>query len=74
MEEQTVECVFDALADTPAEAASMKVRAEFLAAVRAQIGAWGMPQEAAAKRLGITRPRLNICSGGSCESSRSTRL
>jgi predicted XRE-type DNA-binding protein len=59
MEAQTFESVFDALADTPAEAANMKVRAELLAALRTRIRAWGMHQEAAAKRLGITRPRLN---------------
>ena len=56
---QTFESVFDGLADTPAEAANMKVRAELLAALGARIGAWGVPQDAAAKRLGITRPRLN---------------
>lgn len=51
--------VFDALADTPAEAANMKARAELLSAVKARVSKWGLPQEAAAARLGITRPRLN---------------
>ena len=32
---------------------------ELLASLRERIGAWELPQEAAAKRLGITRPRLN---------------
>jgi predicted XRE-type DNA-binding protein len=50
METQTFDDVFDALSDTPAEAANMKARADLLA---------GLPQEAAAARLGITRPRLN---------------
>ncbi len=59
MESQTFEHVFDALADTPAEAANLKARSELMAAIAAQIDSWGLPQEAAAQRLGITRPRLN---------------
>jgi predicted XRE-type DNA-binding protein len=51
--------VFDALADSPAEAANLKLRAELLSAIGHQVRAWGLPQEVAAKRLGITRPRLN---------------
>jgi predicted XRE-type DNA-binding protein len=59
MESQTLDSVFDALADTPAEAANMKVRSELLSAVKAQVQSWEVSQEAAAQRLGITRPRLN---------------
>jgi predicted XRE-type DNA-binding protein len=59
MEIQTFDSVFDALADTPAEAANMKVRSELLAALKCRVEAWGLPQAAAAARLGITRPRLN---------------
>ena len=59
MEVQTFESVFDALADTPAEAANMKARSELLSALKSRIRTWDMPQEAAAARLGITRPRLN---------------
>ena len=59
MEEQTFDDVFDALADTPAEAANMKARADLLAALVARVRSWDVPQEAAARRLGITRPRLN---------------
>jgi predicted XRE-type DNA-binding protein len=51
--------VFDALADTPAEATNMKARAELLSALRARVRSWELSQEAAAQRLGITRPRLN---------------
>ncbi len=59
MDVQTFDNVFDALADTPSEAANMKARAELLSAVKAQVSKWGLSQEAAAARLGITRPRLN---------------
>ena len=51
--------VFDALADTPAEAANMKARADLLAALVARVRSWQLSQEEAASRLGITRPRLN---------------
>lgn len=59
METQTFDDVFDALSDTPAEAANMKARADLLAVLVDQVKSWGLPQEAAATRLGITRPRLN---------------
>ncbi len=59
METQTFGDVFDALANTPAEAANMKARAELLAALIERINAWALSQEEAAKRLAITRPRLN---------------
>ncbi len=59
MEVQTFADVFDALADTPAEAANMKARADLLSLLVERIKSWDLPQEAAAARLGITRPRLN---------------
>ncbi|MDP2258322.1 MAG: XRE family transcriptional regulator [Caulobacter sp.] len=59
METRTFDDVFDALSDTPAEAANMKNRADLLAVLARQVKSWGLPQEAAAARLGITRPRLN---------------
>jgi predicted XRE-type DNA-binding protein len=59
MDAETFDNVFDALAETPAEAANMKARAELLAALRACVRGWDVPQQAAATRLGITRPRLN---------------
>lgn len=59
MEVETFDSVFDALADTPVEAANMKARSELLSALNSQIRSWNLPQEAAAARLGITRPRLN---------------
>ncbi|QMW24495.1 XRE family transcriptional regulator [Sandaracinobacteroides saxicola] len=59
METQTFADVFDAIADTPAEAANMKARAELLSALTARVREWELSQEAAAARLRITRPRLN---------------
>lgn len=59
IEVQTFDDVFDALADTPAQAASMKARADLLAAIKARVESWALTQANAAARLGITRPRLN---------------
>jgi predicted XRE-type DNA-binding protein len=59
MEIQTFDNVFDALADTPAEAANLKARSELLSALKARVRSWNLSQEVAANRLGINRPRLN---------------
>ena len=63
MSGETFDSVFDALADTPAEAANMTARADLLLAIRERVKAWqaqgGLTQEEAAARLGLTRPRLN---------------
>jgi predicted XRE-type DNA-binding protein len=59
MEAEVFEDVFDALSDTPAEAARMKARAELLSALVRHVKSWNLSQEAAAARLGVTRPRLN---------------
>ena len=58
MEAQEFDDVFDALSDTPAEAANLKARgvAQRLGPTRQILG---MSQGAAAARLGVTRPRLN---------------
>jgi predicted XRE-type DNA-binding protein len=59
MEEQIFDNVFDAIARTPTEAANMKARAELMAAIQQRVTAWNVSQQAAAERLGLTRPRLN---------------
>jgi len=59
VEAQTFAEVFDALADSPAESANMKARADLLAVLVERVKSWGVSQEAAAERLSITRPRLN---------------
>ena len=59
MEVQTFDDVFDAIANTPAEAASMKARADLLDALVAHVKSWNVTQEVAAGRLGVTRPRIN---------------
>jgi predicted XRE-type DNA-binding protein len=59
METESFADIFDALADTPAEAANMKARADLLVGIRDRVKSWDLPQEQAASRLGLTRPRLN---------------
>ncbi len=51
--------VFDAIADSPAEAASLKARSDLMIDIEAVVKSWNVSQHVAAKRLGITRPRLN---------------
>lgn len=67
MSVETFDSVFDALADTPAEAASMTARADLLLAIRERVKSWNLKQEEAAARLGVTRPRLNDLMRGKIE-------
>ena len=59
MERQSFANVWDALEDTPQEAASMSMRSNLLIAVEQRVRSWNVTQAVAAKRLGITQPRLN---------------
>ncbi|MBE0704801.1 MAG: XRE family transcriptional regulator [Hyphomicrobiales bacterium] len=59
MERQSFANVWDALEDTPAEAANMTMRSNLLIAVEQRVRGWGVTQAEAARRLGITQPRLN---------------
>ncbi len=51
--------VFDALADTPAEAENLKTRADLMARIQAIIQAKGWKQAEAAAQCGLTQPRVN---------------
>lgn len=59
MSENVFESVWDALADTKQEAANLRARADLMHAIRTKVESWGVSQEEAAQRLGLTRPRLN---------------
>ncbi len=56
---QTFASVWDALEETPEEAANMRLRSELVDAIRSAVGAWQLTQAQAAARLGVTQPRLN---------------
>ncbi len=59
MNSETYNSVWDALADTEQEAANLKLRSSLLYEIRKVVQGWNVSQEAAAKRLGLTRPRTN---------------
>ncbi|MBK7001032.1 MAG: XRE family transcriptional regulator [Rhodoferax sp.] len=59
MESQTFANVFDALADTPEEAANLTARSALIRELSALIESEGWTQAEAAKRCGVTQPRMN---------------
>ena len=59
MENQRFTNVWDALEDTPGEAANMTLRSHLLMAIEQRVKDWNVTQVEAAQRLGITQPRLN---------------
>ncbi len=56
---QRFDSVWDALENTPGEAANMKARAALMIAITERIKAEGLTQADAAKRLGVTQPRVS---------------
>ena len=56
--------VWDAIEDTPEAAAHMKLRAELMMALERHIKAIGWTQAEAAKRLGVTQPRISDLTRG----------
>jgi predicted XRE-type DNA-binding protein len=51
--------VWDALEDSPEEAATMTMRSNVMIAIKDKVRSWNTTQARAARRLGITQPRLN---------------
>jgi len=63
MESETFASVWDALCDTREEAANMRARSELMLAIEKRVKEWDLPLEDAARRLGLTRPRLSDLMG-----------
>jgi predicted XRE-type DNA-binding protein len=59
MSSETFESVWDAIEDTPAEAENMKLRSTLMMALERHIRAKGWTQVEAARRLGVTQPRVS---------------
>jgi predicted XRE-type DNA-binding protein len=59
MSTEVFESVWDALEDTPMEAENMKLRSSLMIAIADTVSAWQVTQVEAARRLGVTQPRLN---------------
>ena len=55
----TYASVWDALADTPEQAANLRARAELRRQISELIKSSGWTQTEAAKRCGVTQPRVN---------------
>ena len=51
--------VWDAIEDTPAEAANMRMRSALMIALRARIEREGWTQAEAAQVMGVTQPRVS---------------
>jgi predicted XRE-type DNA-binding protein len=59
MSKERFSSVWDAIENTPEDAENMKVRAMLMRAVVGQIKTEGWSQTEAAKRLGVTQPRVS---------------
>jgi predicted XRE-type DNA-binding protein len=59
MKRQRFQSVWDAIESSPAQAANMKARSKMMLAIRDTVESWDVTQAAAAKRLGLTQPRMN---------------
>lgn len=57
--QQKFASVWDALADTPAEAENLRVRSQLMAAITKRINEFGWSQRVAATNLGVTQPRIS---------------
>lgn len=59
MEQHSYDNIWEALEETPEEAMNMTLRSNLLIAIEQKIESWNVTQIEAAKRLGVTQPRLN---------------
>ncbi len=56
---ETFASVWDAITDTPEEAANLRLRSELIDKISAMIEESGWTQAEAAHRCGVTQPRIN---------------
>lgn len=59
MEIHTYQSVWDAIADSPEEAANLKLRSQLMDAIKAYIDHEDITEEEAAKRLGVPQSRVS---------------
>jgi predicted XRE-type DNA-binding protein len=69
----TYASVWDALADTPEQAANLQTRADLMRQIAELIEAEGWKQVEAAERCGVTQPRINDLLRGRVSRFRSMR-
>lgn len=59
MKYEQFESVWDAIEKDPVVAANLKARSSVMIAIEQTVKSWNLSQLRAAKRLGLTQPRLN---------------
>jgi predicted XRE-type DNA-binding protein len=59
MKSEKFDNVWFALEASEADAVNMTMRSDLMTSIERTVDSWNLPQGEAAKRLGITRPRLN---------------
>ena len=59
MKTQRFSNIWDAIADTPAEAENLKLRSQLMMELEQHIVREKITQEEASKRLGVSRPRVS---------------
>jgi predicted XRE-type DNA-binding protein len=64
MSKQTFASVWDAIEDTPGQAANMKLRSQLMIALKDHITRTGMSQAQAAELFGVTQPRISDLTRG----------
>jgi predicted XRE-type DNA-binding protein len=52
--------IWDAIEPNPVEAMNLRIRSDLMSAIIDKVKEWGLTQKEAAKRLGISQPRLNL--------------
>jgi predicted XRE-type DNA-binding protein len=51
--------VWDALVDSPEEAANLRLRSQLMRVLTKTVKSWDLPQKDAARQLHVTQPRLS---------------
>jgi predicted XRE-type DNA-binding protein len=59
MKQRRFHSTWDAIESSPAQAANMKARSDMLVAIQNTVESWDVTQAVAARRLGLTQPRMN---------------
>jgi predicted XRE-type DNA-binding protein len=59
MKYEQFESVWDAIEKDPVMASNLKARSSVMMAIEQTVKSWNLSQVTAAKRLGLTQPRLN---------------
>lgn len=67
MSKRKFDSVWEAIEDTPHQAASLKARSELMMALQEQLKGTGMTQAQTAKILGVTQPRISDLMRGRIE-------